>query len=146
MTPGYVYQASYDLYDTFGDSDSHMFNLEGSYSFVGELFMRSQETYRDNADKPLTPASGTESSNRRGGNPDETRELIKFNDYLGLNELYKPWKPFKHPTYGDIEIGGWVKMSSRLPPSFYAARAGSPECHGGIVCRRADSRNQPGGF
>jgi hypothetical protein len=118
MTPGYVYQPSYDLYDTFGDSDSHMFNLEGSYSFVGELFMRSQETYRDNADKPLAPAAGTESSSRRGGNPDETRELIKFNDYLGLNELYKAWKPFKHPTYGDIEIGGWVKMSSRLPHPF----------------------------
>ncbi|MEI7830391.1 MAG: M14 family metallopeptidase [Prolixibacteraceae bacterium] len=119
ITPGYVYQPSYDLYDTFGDTDSHMFNLEGSYTFVGELFMRSQETYRDNINKPLTPSSDAEASNsRRGGNPDESRELIKFNDNLGLNELYRPWKPFKHPTYGDIEIGGWVKMSSRLPHPF----------------------------
>ena len=118
ITPGTVYEPSYDLYDTFGDTDSHMFNLEGSYTFVGELFMRSQETYRDNVNKPLPPSTDAESNARRGGNPDETRELIKFNDYVGLNELYKPWKPFKHPTYGDIEIGGWVKMSSRLPHPF----------------------------
>jgi hypothetical protein len=81
--------------------------------------MRSQETYRDNINKPLTPSTDAEASpSRRGGNPEESREQIKFNDYLGLNELYKPWKPFKHPTYGDIEIGGWVKMSSRLPHPF----------------------------
>lgn len=119
MTPGTVYQPSYDLYDTHGDTDSHMFFLEGSYTFVGELFMRSQETYRDNVNKPVTPAPDSESSSfRRGGNPEESREQLKFNDYLGLNELYKPWKPYKHPTYGDIEIGGWVKMSSRLPHPF----------------------------
>lgn len=119
MTPGYVYQPSYDLYDTYGDTDSHMFNLEGSYTFVGELFMRSQETYRENVNKPLTPTTETESSSgRRGNNPEESREQIKFNDYLGLNELYKPWKAYKHPVYGDIEIGGWVKLSSRLPHPF----------------------------
>ena len=118
ITPGTVYEPSYDLYDTFGDTDSHMFNLEGSYTFVGELFMRSQETYRDNVNKPVPPPTEAESISRRGGNPDEARELVKFNDNVGLNELYKPWKPFKHPTYGDIEIGGWVKMSSRLPHPF----------------------------
>jgi hypothetical protein len=46
------------------------------------------------------------------------RERIKFSDNLAQGELYKPWKAFKHPTYGDIEIGGWVKMSSRLSASF----------------------------
>jgi hypothetical protein len=29
-----------------------------------------------------------------------------------------PWKKFNHPVYGDIEIGGWAKMSSRLPHPF----------------------------
>jgi hypothetical protein len=118
IVPGTVYQPSYDLYDTHGDTDSHMFFLEGSFTFVGELFMRSQETYRENINKPVVPNPDSETANRRGGNPDENRELLKFNDNLGLNELYKPWKPFKHPTYGDIEIGGWVKMSSRLPHPF----------------------------
>jgi hypothetical protein len=118
MTPGYVYQPAYDLYDTFGDTDSHMFNLEGSYTFVGELFMRSQETYRENINKPIATTESESGSGRRAGNPEENREQIKFNDYLGLNELYKAWKPFTHPVYGEIEIGGWVKMSSRLPHPF----------------------------
>ena len=33
-------------------------------------------------------------------------------------ELFRPWHEFDHPDYGRIEIGGWVKMSSRLPAPF----------------------------
>ncbi len=119
MTPGYVYHSSYDLYPTYGDTDTHFWNLEGSYTFVGELFIRSQETYRDDITKPLVSATEESASPlRRGGSPEQNREQIKFNDHLGINELYLDWKPFKHPVYGDIEIGGWVKMSSRLPHPF----------------------------
>lgn len=46
------------------------------------------------------------------------RERLRFSDNLAQGELYKPWKAHKHPTYGDIEIGGWVKMSSRLGAPF----------------------------
>ena len=49
---------------------------------------------------------------------DQERERLKFNDNVAQGDLYKPWKPFKHPQFGDIEIGGWVKMSSRLPHPF----------------------------
>ena len=35
-----------------------------------------------------------------------------------MGELYKPWKPFQHPTFGEIEIGGWVKFSSRMSAPF----------------------------
>jgi len=118
ITPGYVYQPSYDLYATYGDTDSHLFYLEGSYSFVGELFQRTEETYRENADKPRTAPADESASFRRGGNPEESREQLKFNDHVALNELYRDWKPYKHPVYGDIEIGGWIKMSSRLPHPF----------------------------
>jgi hypothetical protein len=45
-------------------------------------------------------------------------ERLKFSDSLAQGELFKPWKPFKHPTYGDIEIGGWVKISTRLGAPF----------------------------
>jgi len=108
ITPGYVYQPSYDLYPTYGDFDSHLFFLNGAFAFVGELFQREQETYRTKEAKP---------------NPEEeevnnARELLKFNDNVVQGELYKEWKKFNHPTYGEIEIGGWVKMSSRLPHPF----------------------------
>ncbi len=117
ITPGYVYHSSYELYATYGDTDSHMFNIEGSFPFVGELFMRSQQTYRDQTEKPAPETDAAESF-RRGGNPEENREQLKFNDHVAMDDLHKDWKPYKHPVYGDIEIGGWVKMSSRLPHPF----------------------------
>ncbi len=106
ITPGYVYMPSYDLYPTYGDSDSHMFFIHGAYSFVGELFMSSQETYKSKKE------SDKESRTERN------RERLKFNDKVAQGELYKEWKPFNHPVYGEIEIGGWIKMSSRIPHTF----------------------------
>ncbi|TSA38579.1 MAG: hypothetical protein D4R64_02715 [Porphyromonadaceae bacterium] len=32
--------------------------------------------------------------------------------------MYSNWKPYKHPLYGNIEIGGWSKFNSRLPQPF----------------------------
>jgi hypothetical protein len=108
ITPGYVYQPSYDLYPTYGDFDSHLFFINGVFSFVGELFQREQETYRENVTKPQLDKNET----------DRAREQLKFNDNVVQGELYKEWKKFNHPAYGEIEIGGWVKMSSRLPHPF----------------------------
>ena len=51
-------------------------------------------------------------------NSERARERLKFSDYLTQGELYKEWKRFDHPLYGEIEIGGYVKMSSRLPHTF----------------------------
>ncbi|MBA4411554.1 MAG: M14 family metallopeptidase [Bacteroidota bacterium] len=118
ITPGYVYQPSYDLYSTYGDFDSHLYNLYGAFSFVGELFKREQETYRENVTKPLPVPEPTTGSPQRGGTPEQSREQLKFNDNVVQGEQYKEWKAYQHPVYGDVEIGGWVKMSSRLPHPF----------------------------
>ena len=97
---------SWQLYPTFGDFGEFTYNLLGAYSFIGELFMSSQETYRKDITKPLEDPNAT------------NRERLKFNDHLGLGEMYKPWTAYNHPQYGEIEIGGWVKISSRLPQPF----------------------------
>jgi hypothetical protein len=34
-----------------------------------------------------------------------------------LGRSYIEWKPFKHPTLGDIEIGGWDQFATRMPPA-----------------------------
>ncbi len=115
ITPGYVYHASLDLYPTYGDSDAQLFFNYGIYSFVGELFQQEQQTYREKTDKP---AQRSEESGRRGANPEEAREQMKFNDHLAQGEMYKEWLTYIHPTYGEIEIGGWVKLTSRLPQIF----------------------------
>jgi hypothetical protein len=110
ITPGYVYHASYDLYPTFGDFTTHLYFAHGILGFVGELYMREQETFRDTS--PRSDAAN------RNVTPDRNRELLQFNDYLTQGELYKNWEKFDHPQFGEVEIGGWVKMSSRLPHPF----------------------------
>ena len=120
ITPGYVYKPSYDLYATYGDFDSQLYYINGVFSFTGELFQRETETYRENVSKPqqTTTEEQQGSGQGRGVAPELAREQLKFNDNVVQGELYKEWKKFNHPTYGEIEIGGWIKMSSRLPHPF----------------------------
>ncbi len=115
IVPGYRYVIGWkDMYSTYGDFTDFTSNIVGAYSFVGELFMSSTETY--NNEKEKKPAE--ESRGFFGESNTRNRERLKFNDHVAMGELYKPWKSYKHPTYGEIEIGGWVKMSSRLPHPF----------------------------
>ncbi len=115
IVPGYRYLISWkDLYATYGDFTDFTDNIIGSYSFVGELYLSSAETYR----APGSSEGGEEEEDFFRENRSRSRERLKFNDHVAQGELYVDWKPYKHPTYGDIEIGGWVKMSSRLPHPF----------------------------
>ncbi len=42
-----------------------------------------------------------------------------FDDKLEFGDQFMEWKPFKHPVYGDVELGGtWKKTTSRVPPRF----------------------------
>lgn len=107
MVPGYRYLISWkDLYSTYGDFTDFTYNTLGAYSYVGELFMSAQETYSDGNDKKNKTRTERE------------RERLKFNDNLAHGSLYKEWKKYNHPTYGEIEIGGWIKLSSRMPHPF----------------------------
>jgi hypothetical protein len=42
-----------------------------------------------------------------------------FNDYLEFGDQLTEWKAFKHPQFGDVEIGGaFRKTFGRVPPRF----------------------------
>jgi hypothetical protein len=114
IIPGYRYLVVWkDLYSTYGDFTSFTDNLLGSYSLVGEMFMTESQTY--------APRGKEQAGGERGyfrENAAQQKELLKFNDNVVQGELYKEWEPYNHPVYGEIEIGGWVKMSSRLPHPF----------------------------
>jgi hypothetical protein len=113
IVPGYRYLVSWkDLYSTYGDFGDFMDNIVGAYTFVGELFQTSSESYKKKGKEKDEEESMFGESNAR------KRERLKFNDNVAMGELYKDWKPYKHPVYGDIEIGGWIKFSSRLPHPF----------------------------
>jgi hypothetical protein len=95
-----------------------MVGSNGAYGYVIELFQSSSETFKSRKEEKRAKPGKEE-----GGMPfmesnDVARERLKFSDHLVQGELYKPWKAYKHPTYGDVEIGGWVKFSSRLSAPF----------------------------
>ena len=113
IVPGYRYLVIWkDLYRTFGDFTGFTYNILGAYSIVGELFMSQSQTYSD-ISKTTKGSTG-----KRRSFYGITDERLKFNDYLTYGELFVDWKPYNHPVYGEIEIGGWVKMSGRLPHPF----------------------------
>lgn len=126
ITPGYRYLISWkDLYTTYGDFDGWTVNIMGCYAMVGELYVPQAENFKTISESKKTPVfeNNNDSNVEEGGGflemgVDVNRERIKFNDHLTQSELYKPWTPYKHPVYGDIEIGGWVKESTRLSPPF----------------------------
>lgn len=114
IVPGYRYLISWkDLYSTYGDFTEFTYNQVGAFSFVGELFMSEQETYAAHDDM-----TDEMESMGFGSSPERDLERLKFNDNVANGTLYKEWETYNHPTYGDIEIGGWAKMSSRISHPF----------------------------
>jgi hypothetical protein len=102
MLPGYRYGTSYGLlnYDSYGDTTDHFYGRHGAFATVIELTGTMQDF--DN-NKTIT---------------DEER--MKFNDELTQGRMFVPWKPYKHPQYGDIEIGGYRHDTNRAPEGFMA--------------------------
>ncbi len=99
IVPGYKYLISYkDLYNVYGGSTDFAYYLLGAYSFTVELYTIQRDFNKD----------GKVSD----------KERMKWNDELLMKEYFRPWKKFHHPQFGDIELGGWVKMSTRIPPGF----------------------------
>ena len=114
IIPGYKYLISWkDLYTTYGDSVEWLTQTVGAYTYCAEVYMTESETFRDAAGAIVTGGEKAAAAQALS-----ERERIKFSDNVVQGELYKSWKPFKHPVYGDIEIGGWVKMSERLGAPF----------------------------
>ena len=42
-------------------------------------------------------------------------ELMKFNDLLSLGRQWVEWRPYDHPQYGKIEVGGFRRDVGRVP-------------------------------
>ena len=123
MVPGYRYLLSWrDLYSTYGDFGEWMAMTRGTYNFVGELYMSTQETFSSIKETEKKEKAMKDDDDEEGGGFFGDRRLeherLKFDDHLNQGGSFVEWKPFKHPVYGDIEIGGWAKFSTRLPPPF----------------------------
>ncbi|MEE9393654.1 MAG: M14 family metallopeptidase [Planctomycetota bacterium] len=98
ILPFYRYMIIHkDLYNVHGGFVNFLAEGLGIVSFTNELW--SNPRYFMSKDRK----------------PDDRKA---FNDLVMLGGFYKNWSPFTHPEYGEIEIGGWNKWSSRQNPGF----------------------------
>lgn len=52
---------------------------------------------------------------KEGADPKE-KALLVFSDAELEGKGFIPWKPFQHPTLGEVEIGGAVPFTDNTPP------------------------------
>ena len=96
LLPGYRYMTTWkDLYTVHGGTTDYFYGVHGAMAFTNELY---------NA-----PAD----FDKNGEVTDE--ELMKFNDLLSLGRQFIDWKPYNHPQYGPIEVGGYRRDVNRVP-------------------------------
>lgn len=102
IMPGYRYINTYeDLYQVYGGETDWTWGGLGIFSYTGELY-NSFLWFGKNENGYWTS--------------DETQH--KFDDQVVLNEAFVDWKPYKHPQYGEVEIGGFKKNYLRINPGF----------------------------
>ena len=99
------------LYTVHGGTIDYSNDALGIMSFSNELWNGSQyftsaELMEQQKDPNNPIAQGT-------------KARFFFDDKLEFSAQFLEWKPFKHPEYGDVEIGGsWSRFTSRVPPVF----------------------------
>jgi len=87
-----------DLYTTWGDEDTWLYGGRGILAYTDEMW--------------------TPRNLYKGSQPPSDEDEAEFIKQVLLGDGFIPWKPYSHPTYGPIEIGGEKKEWSRTPPSF----------------------------
>jgi hypothetical protein len=102
MIPGYNYFILHkDLYTVYGGEIDFLSLTRGIFTFSNEL-MTSYKLFNQ------------KSSWSRW----ENDEFNEFDKYLLFGDGYVEWKPFNHPQFGEIEIGGAKKNYIRNHPGF----------------------------
>jgi hypothetical protein len=110
MLPYYNYYVIWQgLYTVHGGSIDWQNDGLGIVSFSNELWNGGQyfnspllqEQQRDD-DSPISGQYGR----------------YFFDDFLEFGDQYVEWAPFQHPEYGEVEMGGWKKLSGRVNPRF----------------------------
>ncbi len=110
MLPYYNYIIIWQgLYSVHGGSIDWTNDGMGVISFSNELWNGGQyfnsPLLQEQQQDPNSPISGQ-------------RSRYFFNDFLELGDQYVEWAAFDHPTYGQVEMGGWKKLFGRVNPRF----------------------------
>ncbi|MFK5956684.1 MAG: M14 family zinc carboxypeptidase [Planctomycetota bacterium] len=46
----------------------------------------------------------------------EDRKLLAWADHWYRGDAFQPWEKFEHPSFGEVEIGGWMPLVRTTPP------------------------------
>lgn len=102
MIPGYNYFVLHkDLYTVYGGEIDFLSLTRGIFTFSNEL-MTSYKLFNQ----------------KNAGSRWDNDEFNEFDKYLLFGDGYVEWKPFTHPQFGEIEIGGAKKNYIRNHPGF----------------------------
>lgn len=106
MLPFYRYMIIHaDLYTVHGGFVNWTYEGLGIFSFTNELWADPQYWGKDRDGEGNFFATGQ-------------KQQLEFNDSVLLGEAFVDWKPYDHPLYGEIEIGGFKRQHGRVAPSF----------------------------
>lgn len=98
IMPGYRYLTVYkDLYSVFGGELDWFYGSRGIYTFSNEIFTNFAY-FKTNERDP--------------------NQSYRVDTDLLFGDAFEPWKTYNHPTYGEIEIGGFKKNFGRATPGF----------------------------
>ena len=110
MLPYYNYYVIWrGLYTVHGGSIDWQNDGLGIISYSNELWNGGQYF-----NSPLLQA--------QQGDPDSPisgqQSRYFFDDFLEFGDQFVDWAPFDHPEYGEVEMGGFKKLSGRVNPRF----------------------------
>ena len=132
IIPHYDYKVLYaDLYPVRGGFVTWMYEGLGIFCFTNELWSSTQ--YYGESPKGGAPDDRADAHSRRRS------ERMKFSDEVEFGRHFKEWTPYRHPFYGDIEIGGLTRASRRVPPVFMLEEL----CHRNMAFTLLHAREMP---
>jgi hypothetical protein len=125
ILPRYRYFIVYkDLYTVYGGSIDFLYSALGIFTFSNELDLpavEQPERRRGGEEQAEDEEEAEAMMFMAGARPEE----MVYHDLVLMGEQWSDWKPYRHPLYGDVEIGGVKKFGERVPPLFRLAET----CH-----------------
>ena len=122
ILPGYRYFVTYkDMYTLYGGSIDFIYSTLGIYAFLNELDLDPFDTLSE------LGLGGEDNEKKEDAELAYWRSLLNplnemfYQDRVLMGEHYTKLKPYSHPLYGDILIGGIKKFGRRVSPTFKLA-------------------------
>lgn len=122
ILPGYRYFVTYkDMYTLYGGSIDFIYSTLGIYAFLNELDLDPFDTLSELGLGGEGDAKEEDAELRYWRSLLNPLNEMFYQERVLMGEHYTKLKPYKHPLYGDILIGGIKKFGRRVSTTFKLA-------------------------